>query len=63
VFARAANGLILPIAVFLLVVMNRRDLLGEHVSSSGANIIGGIVVLVAVGLGINSLLSAFGVIG
>lgn len=63
VFAQAANGLILPIvAVFLLVVMNRRDLLGDHVNSTGANIIDGIVVLIAIGLGIQSLLSAFGVV-
>lgn len=63
VFAQAANGLILPIvAVFLLVVMNRRDLLGDHVNSTGANIVGGIVVLIAIGLGIRSLLSAFGVL-
>lgn len=62
VFAQAANGLILPfVAVFLLVVMNRRDLLGDHVNSTGANIVGGIVVLIAIGLGIRSLLSAFGV--
>jgi manganese transport protein len=64
VFAQAANGLILPIiAVFLLVVMNRSDLLGKHTNTLGANIIGGIVVLVAIGLGLRSLLTAFGVIG
>jgi len=63
VFAQAANGLILPfVAVFLLVVMNRRDLLGDYVNSTGANIVGGIVVLIAIGLGIRSLLSAFGVL-
>ncbi len=63
VFAQAANGLILPIvAVFLLVVMNRSDLLGKHVNTLGANIVGGIVVLVAIGLGARSLLTAFGVI-
>lgn len=63
VFAQAANGLILPIvAVFLLVVMNRRDLLGDHVNSTGANIVGGIVVLIAIGLGVRSLLSVFGVL-
>ncbi len=63
VFAQAANGLILPIvAVFLLVVMNRKDLLGKHVNTVGANIVGGIVVLVAIGLGARSLLTAFGVI-
>lgn len=63
VFAQAANGLILPVvAVFLLVVMNRSDLLGDHVNSTRANIVGGIVVLIAVGLGVNSLLAAFGVV-
>ncbi len=62
VFAQAANGLILPIvAVFLLVVMNRKDLLGKHVNTLGANIVGGIVVLVAIGLGARSLMTAFGV--
>ncbi|HKJ11363.1 MAG TPA: Nramp family divalent metal transporter [Ornithinimicrobium sp.] len=64
VFAQAANGLILPIiAVFLLVVMNRSDLLGKHTNGRSANIIGGIVVLVAIGLGVQSLLAAFGVVG
>ena len=62
VFAQAANGIILPvIAVFLLVVMNRSDLLGKHTNTLAANIIGGIVVLVATGLGVRSLLTAFGV--
>lgn len=63
VFAQAANGLILPIvAIFLLVVMNRADLLGKHVNSKSANIVGGLVVLVAIGLGVRSLLTAFGVL-
>ncbi|MGB7449070.1 MAG: Nramp family divalent metal transporter [Ornithinimicrobium sp.] len=64
VFAQASNGLILPIiAIFLLVVMNRSDLLGKHTNTLAANIVGGIVVLVAIGLGLRSLLTAFGVIG
>jgi manganese transport protein len=62
VFAQAANGLILPIvAIFLLVVMNRSDLLGKHTNTLAANIIGGIVVLVSIGLGARSILTAFGV--
>ena len=64
VFAQAANGLILPvIAVFLLVVMNRRDLLGRHVNSRAGNVAGALVVLVAIGLGLRSVLLAFGLIG
>lgn len=64
VFAQAANGLILPIiAVFLLLVMNRRDLLGDHVNGPVGNVAGGVVVLVATGLGAFNLASAFGFVG
>ena len=64
VFAQAANGVILPIiAIFLLVVMNRSDLLGGYRNGTVGNVIGGIIVLLAIGLGANSLLSAFGVVG
>ena len=52
VFAQAANGLLLPIvAVFLLIVVNRRSLLGEHTNGAVANVLGALVVLVAAGLG------------
>jgi manganese transport protein len=64
VFAQAANGLILPIiAVFLLLVMNRRDLLGDHVNGPVGNVAGAVVVLVATGLGLFNLASAFGIVG
>ncbi|WP_300394017.1 divalent metal cation transporter [Henriciella sp.] len=50
--AQAANGLLLPIiAVFLLYVMNRRNLLGDHANGQLANMAGGLVVLVAAILG------------
>jgi manganese transport protein len=52
VFAQAANGILLPfVAVFLLVVMNRRDLLGQHTNGTISNLLGGGIVLVALGLG------------
>ena len=52
VFAQAANGVLLPIvAVFLLIVVNRRSLLGEHTNGTVANVLGALVVLVATGLG------------
>ncbi|MGW0828559.1 Nramp family divalent metal transporter [Streptomyces sp. NPDC002845] len=63
-FAQAANGLLLPvIAVFLLVVMNRRDLLGDHRNNLTRNVLGGVVVLVATGLGVFNILRATGVVG
>ena len=62
-FAQAANGVLLPlIAIFLLVVMNRSDLLGEHKNGAMANVLGVVVILTATGLGIFQLLKVFGVI-
>ena len=53
VFAQIANGLLLPvIAVFLIIAMNRTDLLGRHVNGFATNLLGGAVVLVATGLGL-----------
>ena len=62
-FAQVANGFLLPIvAVFLLLVMNRRALLGEHCNGLLANVLGGLVVLIAIGLGAVKLLGVFGLI-
>ena len=59
VLAQAANGILLPVvAVFLLVVMNRRDLLGQHTNGLFANLLGGGVVLIATALGGFQLLQA-----
>lgn len=63
-FAQAANGLLLPIIVIvLLVVMNRRDLLGEYRNSTVQNVIGAVVAVVVTGLAVYSLLDLFGVFG
>jgi manganese transport protein len=59
IFAQATNGVLLPIvAVFLLVVMNRRNLLGEHANGALANVLGAVVVLIATGLGVASIVDA-----
>lgn len=63
VFAQVANGILLPIvAVFLIYVMNSRDILGEYRNSTIQNVLGGIVTLVVVWLGIRTLLSVLGVL-
>lgn len=62
-FAQASNGILLPVsAIFLLVVMNRESLLGEHRNRLAANIFGGIVVAVATGLGGLKLLQVSGLL-
>ncbi|MEM6746309.1 MAG: Nramp family divalent metal transporter [Pseudomonadota bacterium] len=59
--AQAANGLLLPvIAIFLLVVMNRRSLIGVHVNGLASNAMGALVVLVAIGLGARGIVRALG---
>jgi manganese transport protein len=59
IFAQAANGLILPvIAVFLLLVINRKGLLGRYVNGALANVLGAGVVLIAAGLGVYKLIQA-----
>ncbi len=63
VFAQAANGILLPlVAIFLLVVMNRGDLLGEFKNGVLANILGIIVVLFTAGLGIFQFLKVIKII-
>jgi manganese transport protein len=56
--AQVANGLLLPsVAVFLLIAANRTDLMGQYKNGPVANVVGGVVVLVAAGLGAYSIAS------
>ena len=51
-FAQAANGLILPVvAIFLLITVNRKALMGERTNRLWTNLLGAAVVLIAAGLG------------
>lgn len=60
-FAQVANGVLLPaIAIFLLLAVNDRRRMGDRVNGALANVIGGIVVLVALGLGIWAVVRAIG---
>ncbi len=62
-FAQAANGFLLPIcAIFLLVVVNHREQLGEYVNGAAAKIAGGVVVLVTLGLGGLKVLQVLGLV-
>ncbi len=58
-FAQAANGMLLPlVAIFLLIVMNRRNLLGTKTNGVMSNLAGVFVVLVVVALGIWRIVQA-----
>jgi manganese transport protein len=58
-FAQVANGILLPaIAVFLLLAVNDRRWMGERANGMGMNLAGGVVVLVALGLGLRALWGA-----
>lgn len=55
-FAQLANGILLPfIAVFLLYIVNRVMVLGANRNTTIQNVFGGIVVLVAIILGMKSI--------
>ncbi len=63
VFAQITNGILLPIiAIYLLWVMNSKKILGDFKNNLISNIIGFAVVIVAVGLGVRSILSVLGLI-
>ena len=60
--AQVANGIILPvIAIFLLVVMNSKKLLGPYRNSWQQNLFGGLVVAFLVVLGLYRLGAQFGI--
>ncbi|WP_339626313.1 Nramp family divalent metal transporter [uncultured Winogradskyella sp.] len=62
-FAQVANGLLLPIiAGFLLWVMNRSAVLGRYKNSKLQNILGVLIMIVAVFLGVKGILSVFNLI-
>ena len=62
-FAQAANGFLLPIcAIFLLVVMNDRQALGEFSNGKIINVLGCAVVLVTLGLGALKIARVFGLL-
>ncbi len=61
--AQAANGVLLPVvAIFLLWVANDRERLGEHSNGAAANMLGGVIVLIAAGLGLWALLRLAGAV-
>lgn len=62
-FAQVANGILLPvIAVYLLIIMNNKHLLGNNTNSMLQNILGIVIVFIMIILGGKSILFALGVL-
>ena len=56
-FAQVANGLLLPvIAAFLLWIMNQKTVLGKHKNSKAQNVLGFVILGIAIFLGVKSIL-------
>jgi len=59
-FAQIANGILLPlVAIFLMYIVNRKELLGNYVNSTFQNILGIIVIGVALLVGLRSINNVF----
>ncbi|SDS21906.1 Nramp family divalent metal transporter [Christiangramia echinicola] len=55
-FAQIANGLVLPvIAIFLFWIVNQRSVLGKYRNNFLQNLIGGVVITLAIFLGVKSI--------
>lgn len=64
IVAQAANGLLLPIiAIFLMIVLNNRRLMGRHRNGPIANFLGWIVCAIVTGLAVYQLTDIFGLWG
>lgn len=62
-FAQVANGILLPFVAILLVwIMNKKELLADFTNSTTQNIFGFIVIIVTIILGLKSILTATGII-
>ncbi len=59
-FAQIANGLLLPIIVIILLwIMNNKNVLGNFINSKRQNIIGFVILAIAVFLGVKGILKVF----
>ena len=59
-FAQVANGMLLPIiAGILLWIMNKKNVLGSFVNTKTQNILGVLILIIAVFLGVKGILKVF----
>lgn len=60
VFAQAANGIVLPVAsIFLLVVLNNKEKMGNLANNLKQNILGSLIILIVSCLGLWNIIKLF----
>ncbi len=60
-FAQIANGILLPIiAIFLIYVLNSKEIMGTYTNSKYRNVAAGIVLLLTIVMSIKTIISVFG---
>lgn len=61
-FAQVANGILLPvIAIFLLWIVNKSTVMGRYKNSNIQNILGFMIILLAILLGVKSIIKVLGI--
>ena len=59
-FAQVANGILLPImAMFLLWVVNKTEVMGDFKNTNIQNMVSGLIIIITVILGFKSVLKVF----
>lgn len=59
-FAQVMNGVLLPIiAIYLLYLVNKKEILREYINSTFQNLLGGMVVLITLAISVKTLASIF----
>ncbi len=59
-FAQIANGVLLPvIAIFLVWIMNKKNVLGDYVNSTKQNILAALIIFFTLFLGIKSIVNVW----
>jgi manganese transport protein len=60
-FAQVANGILLPvIAIFLLWIVNKSSVMGKYRNTKTQNILGLVIIVLAVVLGVKSIFEVLG---
>ena len=62
ILSQVLNGVLLPLVIiFMLLLINRTDLMGEYVNSRWLNVVGWLTAIIVIGLSLTMLFAGSGV--